>query len=86
MGASISSLWRESDEKLKIELPRILTLIDPVFSIYELQDKDRGILPKESYLAGSNIRLKFDYEPKEGEIIPLYIYSGYCYSDIFYII
>ncbi|MFJ1365904.1 hypothetical protein ACILDU_05600 [Capnocytophaga canimorsus] len=86
VGSSISSLWREADEKLKIELPRILTLIDPVFSIYELQDKDRGILPKESYLAGSNIRLKFDYEPKEGEIIPLYIYSGYCYSGIFYII
>ncbi|AWL77527.1 hypothetical protein DKB58_00330 [Capnocytophaga canimorsus] len=77
VGSSISSLWRESDEKLKIELPRILTLIDPVFSIYELQDKDRGILPKESYLAGSNIRLKFDYEPKEGEIIPLYIYSDF---------
>lgn len=77
VGSSISSLWKESDKKLKIELPRILTLIDPVFSIYELQDKDRVILPKENYLAGSNIRLKFDNEPKEGEIIPLYIYSDF---------
>ncbi|GET46771.1 hypothetical protein [Capnocytophaga felis] len=77
VGSSISSLWKESDKKLKIELPRILTLIDPIFSIYELQDKDRVILPKENYLAGSNIRLKFDNEPKEGEIIPLYIYSDF---------
>ena len=77
------SLWNnvagvfKSGKKLEIELPRILTLIDPVFSLNQLKDKDKAILPKENYLAGSNIRLKFDYEPKQGETIPLYIYSDY---------
>ena len=31
--------------------------------------------PSENYLSGNNIRLKFDYEPKQDETIPLYIYS-----------
>ena len=33
--------------------------------------------PEENYLSGSNIRLKFDYEPKQDETIPLYIYSDF---------
>ena len=74
---SVTDIWKGDDKKLKIELPRILTLIDPVFSLHQLKDKDNAVLPKESYLAGSNIRLKFDYEPKNGDIIPLYIYSDY---------
>ena len=77
------SLWDNvtgvftSGSKLEIELPRILSLIDPVFSLNQLGDKDKTILPKEDYLAGSNIRLKFDYQPKDGETLPLYVYSDY---------
>mgnify|MGYP002622346025 CR=1 FL=1 len=77
------SLWDNvtgvftSGGKLEVELPRILTLIDPVFSLHQLGDKDNALRPKEDYLAGSNIRLKFDYKPREGETIPLYIYSDY---------
>ncbi len=73
----IKRLWSSDDDKLSIELPRILTLIDPVFSLYEINDRDRAIRPDEDYLSGSSIRLKFDYEPKANDTIPLYIYSDF---------
>lgn len=77
------SLWDNvtgvftSGSKLEIELPRILALIDPVFSLNQLGDKDKVVRPKEDYLTESNIRLKFDYQPKDGETLPLYVYSDY---------
>ena len=77
MKRDVKNLVTGKDKKLRIELPRILTLIDPVFSLYQLNDKDKAVRPSENYLSGSNIRLKFDYEPKNGDIIPLYIYSDY---------
>ena len=73
----VKNLVTGKDKKLRIELPRILTLIDPVFSLYQLNDKDKAVRPSENYLSGSNIRLKFDYEPKQDETIPLYIYSDF---------
>lgn len=66
-----------TDNKLRIELPRILSIIDPVFSLNQVNDKDKSVRPSEDYLSGSSIRLKFDYEPKNGETIPLYIYSDF---------
>ena len=71
----VKNLVTGKDGKLRIELPRILTLIDPVFSLHQLGDKDKSVRPDENYLSGSSIRLKFDYEPKQDETIPLYIYS-----------
>ena len=71
----VKNLVTGKDRKLRIELPRILTLIDPVFSLHQLNDKDKAVRPSENYLSGSSIRLKFDYEPKQNETIPLYIYS-----------
>lgn len=76
IGSSISALWDKQDNKLKIELPRVLTFIEPVFSIHPIQG-DKAILPIENYLTGSTIRLKFDYEPLMGEQLPLYIYSEF---------
>ena len=73
----VKNLVTGKDRKLRIELPRILSIIDPVFSLYQVNDKDRGIRPSENYLSGSSIRLKFDYEPKQDETIPLYIYSDF---------
>jgi len=73
----VKNLVTGKDKKLRIELPRILTLIDPVFSLYQLNDKDKSVRPSENYLSGNNIRLKFDYEPKQDETIPLYIYSDF---------
>ena len=73
----VKNLVTGKDKKLRIELPRILTLIDPVFSLYQLNDKDKAVRPSENYLSGSNIRLKFDYEPKQDETLPLYIYSDF---------
>ncbi len=77
MKQDVKNLVTGKDRKLRIELPRILTLIDPVFSLHQLNDKDKSIRPSENYLSGSNIRLKFDYEPKQNETIPLYIYSDF---------
>lgn len=74
---NVSDIWSGDDRKLKIELPRIISLIDPVFSLHELTDKDKAIRPKENYLNGNTIRLLFDYEPTEGDQLPLYIYSDY---------
>lgn len=65
------------DNNLRVELPRIIALIDPVFSLYEINDKDKAMRPIENYLSGSNINLKFDYEPKKEDIVPLYIYSDF---------
>lgn len=73
----VKNLVTGKDKKLRIELPRILSIIDPVFSLYQLNDKDKAVRPEENYLSGSNIRLKFDYEPKQDETIPLYIYSDF---------
>lgn len=77
MKRDVKNLVTGKDKNLRIELPRILTLIDPVFSLHQLNDKDKAIRPSENYLSGSNIRLKFDYEPKQDETIPLYIYSDF---------
>lgn len=74
---NVTGIWSSDDNKLRIELPRILSLIDPVFSLGQLKDKDNAILPEENYLTGSSIQLKFDYEPKNGTSVPLYIYSDY---------
>ena len=64
-------------QNLKIELPRILSFIDPTFSLYEIMDTEKAVLPVQNYLAGSLIRLEFDYKPKEEGVIPLYIYSSF---------
>ena len=77
MKRDVKNLVTGKDKKLRVELPRILTLIDPVFSLHQLNDKDKAVRPSENYLSGSNIRLKFDYEPKQDETIPLYIYSDF---------
>lgn len=73
----VKNIVTGNDKKLRIELPRILSIIDPVFSLNQVNDKDKAIRPAEDYLSGSSIRLKFDYEPKQNETIPLYIYSDF---------
>ncbi len=75
--SGVENIVKGKDKKLRIELPRILSIIDPVFSINQVNDKDKAIRPSEDYLSGSSIRLKFDYEPKLNETIPLYIYSDF---------
>lgn len=41
ISSTVTELWNKPDKKLRLEIPRVLTLIDPVFSIYQLQDKDK---------------------------------------------
>jgi hypothetical protein len=66
--------FSSSDNDLKIELPRVLAMADPVFSLHPIED-DNAILPEDNYLAGTTIHLHFDYEPAYEERLPLYIYS-----------
>lgn len=70
------SWFSSPDNNLKIELPRILTMIDPVFSIAPLDDPN-GHKPTDCYLTGTSIRLEFDFQPAVDEVLPLYIYSDY---------
>lgn len=79
--SGVENIVTGKDKKLRIELPRILALIDPVFSLNQVNDKTKAVRPSEDYLSGSSICLKFDYEPKKNETIPLYIYSDFlCYK------
>ena len=62
------------DNDLKIELPRVMAMIDPVFSIRPLDSED-ALTPEENYLSGTSIHLHFNFEPAYEELLPLYIYS-----------
>ncbi|MBQ8656680.1 MAG: hypothetical protein IJ527_06500 [Prevotella sp.] len=62
------------DNDLKIELPRVLTMLDPVFSLHAIDGED-ALSPEENYLSGMVIHLQFDYEPQNEELLPLFIYS-----------
>ena len=75
--SNITDIFNKPNKNLQIELPRILSFIDPTFSIHEINDSQNAIVPVQNYLAGSVIRLEFDYKPKEEEVIPLYIYSSF---------
>ena len=69
--------WFSSpDNDLKVELPRVLTMLDPVFSLGAI-DGEEALSPKENYLGGTAIHLVFDYEPQYGEGLPLYVYSDF---------
>ena len=75
--SNITDIFNKPNKNLQIELPRILSFIDPTFSIHEINDSQNAIVPVQNYLAGSVIRLEFDYKPKEEEVIPLHIYSSF---------
>lgn len=67
--------WFSSpDNNLKMELPRVLAMTDPVFSLNPI-DAEGAISPEENYLSGTTIHLSFDYEPAYEERLQLYIYS-----------
>ena len=68
------SWFSSPDNDLKLELPRVLAMTDPVFSLHPL-DSDDAITPSENYLSGTTIHLHFPYAPAYGEHLPLYIYT-----------
>ena len=74
--AKIGSWFTFPDNDLKIELPRVLTMIDPVISLRPLDSED-ALVPEENYLAGTAIHTEFDYVPEYEEVLPLYIYSDF---------
>ena len=63
-------------DEITIELPRILSFLDPVFSINEI-DTDEAVRPSDCHLSGPNIKMKFGVnEPKGGEF-DLFLQSPY---------
>ena len=79
------SWFSSPDNDLKVELPRVLAMTDPVFSLHPL-DSDEAIMPEDNYLSGTVIRLRFPYVPAYGDHLPLYIYteSATFLADILY--
>jgi len=82
---SFLSWFSSPDNDLKVELPRVLAMTDPVFSLHPL-DSDEAITPEDNYLSGTVIRLRFPYVPAYGDHLPLYIYteSATFLADILY--
>ena len=68
------SWFSSPDNDLQLELPRVLAMTDPVFSLHPL-DSDEAITPEDNYLSGTVIRLRFPYVPAYGDHLPLYIYT-----------
>ena len=68
------SWFSSPDNDLKLELPRVLAMTDPVFSLHPL-DSDDAIMPEENYLSGTTIHLRFPCVPAYGDHLPLYIYT-----------
>ena len=79
------SWFSSPDNDLKLELPRVLAMTDPVFSLHPL-DSDAAITPEDNYLSGTVIRLRFPCVPAYGDHLPLYIYteSATFLADILY--
>ena len=79
------SWFSSPDNDLQLELPRVLAMTDPVFSLHPL-DSDAAITPEDNYLSGTVIRLRFPYVPAYGDHLPLYIYteSATFLADILY--
>ena len=62
------------DNRLKVELPRVLIMADPVFTLGAIDGED-ALSPVENELYGTCIRLVFDREPQYEEHLQLFIYS-----------
>lgn len=69
-----SGWFTSPDNDLRIELPRVLAMADPVFSLRPLDAED-ALTPVDNDLVGTAIRLHFNYVPAYEEQLPLFIYS-----------
>ena len=79
--ASKRSWWQKAtswlsapDNRLKVELPRVLIMADPVFTLGAI-DGEHPLAPVENELFGTCIRLVFDCVPQYEDRLQLYIYS-----------
>jgi hypothetical protein len=70
----IGSWFSRPDNDLKIELPRVLSKANPLFSLNPIDHED-PLSPKSNEIFGTRIRLEFDYEPAYEEVLSLYIYN-----------
>ena len=67
--------WFSSpDNTLKIELPRVLSRTNPLFTLNAI-DHENALTPVSNEIYGTKICLNFDYEPTLAEILTLYVYN-----------
>lgn len=71
---SFTDWFSSPDNKLKIELPRVLSKTNPVFTLNPIDHED-AISPESNEIFGTRIRLQFNYEPAYEEVLSLYIYN-----------
>ena len=67
--------WFSSpDNTLKIELPRVLSRTNPLFTLNAIDQQD-ALSPVSNEIYGTKISLHFDYEPTLAEVLTLYVYN-----------
>ncbi len=71
---SFTDWFSSPDNNLKIELPRILSKANPLFTLNPI-DQENAISPISNEIYGTHIQLVFDYEPAYEEVVELYIYN-----------
>lgn len=71
---SFLAWFASPDNDLKIELPRVLAMTDPVFSLNPI-DSENAVAPEQNFLSGTAIHLVFPYEPAYEERLQLFIYN-----------
>ena len=62
------------DNTLKIELPRVLSRTNPLFTLNAIDQQD-ALSPISNEIYGTKICLNFDYEPTLAEVLTLYVYN-----------
>lgn len=70
-------LFSSDKKKMTLFFPRILTMLDPVFTAQAEPGSTYALSPCFNVIDGNDIIVQFDFEPKAGESYPFYICSKY---------
>lgn len=74
LNEKIEGVGKKGENIICVNLPREAIMLDPIVTINEIGD---CIHSSQRYVSGSKITTAFNYDPQEGEIVPIYIYSKY---------
>lgn len=66
--------WWSKDQKVKVEMPRVLTLLDPYCTIGHLDD-DEVVHPENEMLSGKYLQLIYDLDKPLTDKMELFVYS-----------
>lgn len=70
----VAGWFSSPDNTLKVELPRILSRTNPLFTLNAIDHED-ALTPVSNEIYGTRICLNFDYEPTLAEVLTLYVYN-----------